>query len=90
MNTFFRFLKLVKKAKTDCIPIEFTSLVPNQNRTEIKTCDFTSEEMFLQFRMFFDNVLKFYPACTHFEYSGIVDTISGVDEGNWLYNTIYL
>ena len=91
LNTFFRFLKVIKKAKTDCIPIEFTSLVPYQNRTEIKTCDFPSEELFQQFRMLFDNAFHYTKlACTHFEYSGIVDTISGVDEGKWLHSTNYL
>ena len=38
--------------------------------------------------MLFDNAFNYTKlACTHFEYSGIVDTISGVDEGKWLHNT---
>ena len=41
---------MFKNGKSNCIPIEFTNLLPNDKRADIKTCEFPNEELFPQIK----------------------------------------
>ena len=76
---------MLKNGINDCIPIEFNSLVPNKKKSDIKTCEFPREELFPKIKLIMDNASRYcQSACTHYEYSGITDTLSGIDDGKKL------